>query len=642
MNRLLVFLAVTAACSVAQADQSAFNDHGFYTEDTISGLYWLDVTETQGLSADDVIAEMVPGGRYDGWRYATKTELETMLANFGYWAHGNPCVYTGNVYCDVHQGLPGAQFYRTQEFVALFGDTESKYDAAISLTAEDPDNEYGSRGLMEHSLTPDFKEGARVIEFFSSYSGNQIRNIWSGQAASHRNDKYDAQYGSFLVRETVPSPLPPKLPTNIPGSIDFETITPADLDLQFICEGGDHTITDKGLCAGHFMLREEPYSVTPSGNPAMWLGLSSSFDRQFTPFLRVSGFDYRPLNWETAWSACAPEANAYIDAGNGRIYIDYASNAAPAPQGQGWCRVTVDSGWIWLPPLGADPDVPGVATAVAFGIEDDPTLNNTYGYFRYAMGFGFDNIVVETVDQNVIIDFDPWSNQNEMRPKDAYAFSIMIKTTRVADGDPYDFDAATVDATSLRVGPDMAPNVSLPLTADYDEDGDTDYIFGFRMEDTGITCFDNTITLSGADLSGIPIAGTDLTVPINCEEIATIDVDPWNTSNEVEPDRDYIVPVAILSTSTAQGEAADIDATQVDISSLMFGPNRTPHAGSTVVADLDNDSDTDIVVGFNAINSGIACGDTEVNMEGNIASGLPIIGVDTITTVECETGGCHP
>jgi len=273
-----------------------------------------------------------------------------------------------------------------------------------------------------------------------------------------------------------------------------------------------------------------------------------------------------------------------------------------------------------------------------------PTLPDGLGWHAHILvdEFGATDVLRLTVE-NIVIDFDPWSDLNETRPKDEYNFGLMIKTTSVAAGDAYDFDASTVDVSSLRAGPDGAPNVAVTiLTADYDEDGDTDYIYAFRIHETGLTCQDQMIIVTGTDLSGNPIGGTDLIVPIQCEEIATIDVDPWNAANEVRPNDSYTVPVAIMSTSVANGEAADIDATQIDPASLKFGPNEAPHTGSIIMTDLDSDSDTDVVFGFDAYSAGIACGDTELTVEGNLYDTLAIVGVDSITTTDCDSGGCHP
>lgn len=57
-------------------------DNNSYTSDAVSGLDWLDVTETVGLSAREVYAQMEVGGDYEGWHYATGDELNTLIFNY--------------------------------------------------------------------------------------------------------------------------------------------------------------------------------------------------------------------------------------------------------------------------------------------------------------------------------------------------------------------------------------------------------------------------------------------------------------------------------------------------------------------------------------------------------------------------------
>ena len=63
---------------------SAIVDLGNITRDTGTGLDWLDVTETSGLSVNEVLAELGTGGLYEGWRYATATEVDQLITNFGF------------------------------------------------------------------------------------------------------------------------------------------------------------------------------------------------------------------------------------------------------------------------------------------------------------------------------------------------------------------------------------------------------------------------------------------------------------------------------------------------------------------------------------------------------------------------------
>jgi hypothetical protein len=143
-------------------------------------------------------------------------------------------------------------------------------------------------------------------------------------------------------------------------------------------------------------------------------------------------------------------------------------------------------------------------------------------------------------------------------------------------------------------------------------------------------------------VNGDPIVGHDVINPIDCEETVDIDVDPFNAANEVRPNDDYQLTVGVLGMSIADGDPVDLDATQVDPASLKFGPAETPNTLSPVIGDLDNDTHNDLLVGFSMFDRGIACGDTEMEVTGELYSGLPIEGIDSITTADCETTACHP
>ncbi len=54
-----------------------------YITDTLTGYEWLDPVTTWGESYNYVESQLGGGGLYDGWRYATKTEVETLVSNAG-------------------------------------------------------------------------------------------------------------------------------------------------------------------------------------------------------------------------------------------------------------------------------------------------------------------------------------------------------------------------------------------------------------------------------------------------------------------------------------------------------------------------------------------------------------------------------
>ena len=190
------------------------------------------------------------------------------------------------------------------------------------------------------------------------------------------------------------------------------------------------------------------------------------------------------------------------------------------------------------------------------------------------------------------------------------------------------------------------------LSQDWDSDGDIDYMFGFRVEDTGVSCLDDTIRLSGRTFAGEPFSGADAVVPIGCEETVDIDVDPFNVVNTIRPDENYNVVAAMLGMRQAAGDAVDffpeLEGTAgtpnpdgLDRASLRFGPAETPAVGTAIVTDVDGDSYSDLLVNFNVFDAGIACDDTQVSLVGEKNSGIPIEAADAIVTEDCSTTSCH-
>jgi len=78
----LVFFSSNASAAVVSADWNNLGDN-LITQDTVSGLNWLDLTETNGLSYDYVSGQLGTGGQYEGFRYATDSEVVALWANWG-------------------------------------------------------------------------------------------------------------------------------------------------------------------------------------------------------------------------------------------------------------------------------------------------------------------------------------------------------------------------------------------------------------------------------------------------------------------------------------------------------------------------------------------------------------------------------
>lgn len=79
---ILLLFSLVANASLVSMDWKSAGD-GTLTYDDRSGLWWLDLTETAGMSYSQVSAQLSTGGLLEGWRYATITEAREIYAQFG-------------------------------------------------------------------------------------------------------------------------------------------------------------------------------------------------------------------------------------------------------------------------------------------------------------------------------------------------------------------------------------------------------------------------------------------------------------------------------------------------------------------------------------------------------------------------------
>jgi hypothetical protein len=75
-------LSHTVHAALIDADWMNLNDN-LLTTDTDSHLSWLDLTQTAGMSRNDVLAATDAGGMFDGFRYATADEVIDLWSQYG-------------------------------------------------------------------------------------------------------------------------------------------------------------------------------------------------------------------------------------------------------------------------------------------------------------------------------------------------------------------------------------------------------------------------------------------------------------------------------------------------------------------------------------------------------------------------------
>jgi hypothetical protein len=246
----------------------------------------------------------------------------------------------------------------------------------------------------------------------------------------------------------------------------------------------------------------------------------------------------------------------------------------------------------------------------------------------------------------------PAGQQANFRPGVTKIFLLWTDASFHRPGDPGDIPYPgpnfqdTVDAI-LALDPPMVVGVSstlggvpdleemasatsafAPRDIDCDADGTIDILEGeplvCNISSTGEGIGDAIVSL---------VAAAGETTVAGILEVA-IDVKPGNEVARINLKSRGVIPVAILTTSMAGGDALDFDATMVDPQTVLFGPGAAPIAHKYGhVEDVDGDGDLDLMLHFRTQESGIVEGQTTVGLEGFTFDLNPIEGFDLIETV---------
>ena len=113
-----------------------------------------------------------------------------------------------------------------------------------------------------------------------------------------------------------------------------------------------------------------------------------------------------------------------------------------------------------------------------------------------------------------------------------------------------------------------------------------------------------------------------------------IDIKPGSDRNPINPFSRGLIPVATLGSDT-------FDAADVDLTTLAFGPGGAAlaHRAGPHVKDANHDGLDDLLAHFPAEKAGIAVGDTEACVTGELLDDTPFEGCDAIRTEPASVCG---
>lgn len=191
LSTFLVFAALLSTSATLHAAPVDFIDNGISTTDKLSGLEWLDVSETSGRSYNDVSSELGAGGEFEGWRYATSSELLTLVSN-----------WTGQIITATHQ--------------VLFPEGEGSIDGLVSLLGPTSSDFFSSdenafvKGILADPIGGWHHQAAFL---FNLDLNEEDADFIFANAGPYSDYFTDSTYGSFLVRDAQISaiPLPPAI-----------------------------------------------------------------------------------------------------------------------------------------------------------------------------------------------------------------------------------------------------------------------------------------------------------------------------------------------------------------------------------------------------------------------------------------------
>jgi hypothetical protein len=224
LRKMLSGLLAMAFLLIANPSQADLIDQGSSVLDTDTGLEWLKMAETTGLSAYEIAIDGVGGFYADGWVHGTVDQIETLFINAGI-----PLPFNGTQ-------SPGG-FDGANRLITLLGSTGSFGDSVFIQAFSGP-----------VPLSPGFPLFTPVVITSLGTNGGA-----DSPGPSVPSTVQNVTFGNYLVREPVapidididikpgsdPNSINPrskgKIPVAIFSTMDF--YAPAEVDVESLTFG---------------------------------------------------------------------------------------------------------------------------------------------------------------------------------------------------------------------------------------------------------------------------------------------------------------------------------------------------------------------------------------------------------------------
>jgi len=162
LTSIVMFLVLSTSSQAALISLDWNNtDDNLITHDTVTGLNWLDLTETRGMTYETVTSQ------FNGWRYATTAEVVNLWANFNVNLSSSSVFNNASI---VEQGVYDAAL--------ILGDTEVLAQAGYPYS--------GTRGITAENdaigawVSNDPNYGVYTIHWYDGFSSQSPGSDYFG------------------------------------------------------------------------------------------------------------------------------------------------------------------------------------------------------------------------------------------------------------------------------------------------------------------------------------------------------------------------------------------------------------------------------------------------------------------------------